>query len=490
MSGAGAQLLQFDGQAWAPSSYTAPLTGRLLDSDGPRLVELLEQHWRQPDGTLVRFDVWQKALLNHLLERYPADWPDQALAGRIRYRQAVASIARQNGKSLIGGALALYGLVQHVAAPNVIGIATTVDQANVIYNRVRFAVDKDPLLSQLLAASGTRGIRWRDGRGAYSVKPSKREGLQSVPITLGVADELHLMLREMWYSIVNGQRAQADALVAGITTAGDALSLLLKELYARGREAVVNPAADARFGFFLWEAPEGATIHTPGALEAANPALACGRLDRATVLSDVDKLPLADQQRYALNQFVDASKTWADLERWNAAPALALDEFEPSVIAATRSAGWEWVTLAAAAKHDGIVGVTTVASLRGVNRDQLIELLGRLADAYPGVTLAADGRSLSDVGKQLRDDGREVWILTQTETGHAAAGIYARMMSGTLAHDHAPTTRRQLATSKQQRRPDGSWSITAGAGQADAILATVYAAHVADVAQAGGSQLF
>ncbi|NHB85214.1 hypothetical protein G7085_12855 [Tessaracoccus sp. HDW20] len=209
-------MIQFDGQPWAPTRYTPPLGGgKLIDSDGPRLVELLEKHWTLPDGNLVRYDDPQRAWFNHLLERYPSDWPVPALRGRLRYRQAVTSEGRQNGKSLKAGGLAIYGLTQHVPAPSVVGIATSVEQANVVYRRVKFAVDHSPLLSSVLHASGTRGIRWRDERGAYAVYPSKADGLQSVPVTLGIADELHLMRREMWYSIVNGQRAQADALVAG-----------------------------------------------------------------------------------------------------------------------------------------------------------------------------------------------------------------------------------------------------------------------------------
>lgn len=482
-------MIVFDGQPWAPTRYTPPLRGELRDSDGPRLVELLENHWRLPDGNLVRYDDWQRALFNHLLERYPADWPVAALRGRLRFRQAVASMGRQNGKSLLGAGLALYGLAQHVHAPSVVGIATSVDQANVVYNRVRFAVDSDPdLLGALLVASGTRGIRWRDGRGAYSVKPAKREGLQSVPVTLGIADELHLLAREMWYSIVNGQRAQVDALVAGITTAGDDLSDLLKDLYARGDAAIEHPETDERFGFFVWEAPDGATIYDEGALEAANPALACGRLDRSTFLADIAKAPVSDQQRYGLNRFVAASKTWADLDAFDACPTVTVDA--PAVFGVVRSSSWEYVSIVAAAKVDGVVGVEVVASLRGCHRDRLLILLDRLGDHYPDAVFAMEGRNLSDVGKHLRDAGREVWILTQTETGHAAAGVYARITEGTLGHDHQPVTRRQLATSRQARRPDGTWNITAGAGQADVILAAVYAAHVADVAETGGIQLF
>ncbi|WP_277033749.1 terminase large subunit domain-containing protein, partial [Propionimicrobium lymphophilum] len=127
---------------------TEPLTENFLTA-GPRLIALLERHFRLQDGQLIRLDEWQKALINHLLECYPKDWKDARHAGRLRYRQAVVSVARQNGKSLLGAAFALWGLLQHVPGASVVGLATSVDQANVVYNRVRYAVDNDPALTRL-----------------------------------------------------------------------------------------------------------------------------------------------------------------------------------------------------------------------------------------------------------------------------------------------------------------------------------------------------
>ena len=478
-------MIQFDGQPWAPTAYTPPLRGELTDSDGPRLCELLEGHWRRETGQLVILDDWQKALFNHLLERFPLDWPVPALRGHLRWRQGVASMGRQNGKSLIGGGLGLWGLTQHVEDPSVVGVATSVDQANVVYSRVRYAVASDPLLHSLMTASGTRGIRWRDGRGGYAVKPSKAEGLQSVPVTLGLADELHLMRPEMWYSLINGQRSRAEALLVGITTAGDDSSALLKDLYARGYAAIQSPTLDQRFGFWLWEAPAGSSIHTPGALEAANPGIACGRIDRDVVLADIASSPVTDQQRYALNQFVAASRSWADLDLWDACPTTDPDgPTNPAtglVFGVDRSSGWDWVTITCAWKADGIVWTEPVASLRGVERDQLSALLEQLLAAHPDATVALDSRRLSDVGKQLRALGHTVWVLTATEAAQAAAGIYARITRGTLGHTHTPIMRRQLATSHQRRLTDGSWLIVPGPTSAEAIIATIYAAHVADL---------
>ena len=483
-------MIQFDGQPWAPTTFTPPLRGELVLSDGPRLIELMEHHWRLPTGNLVTLRDDQRATINHLLERYPLDWPVPGLRGRLRFRQAVASMGRQNGKSVIGGGIGLYGLTQHVEDPSVVGVATSVEQANVVYDRVRYAVVSDPLLTSLMIASGTRGIRWRDGRGGYQVKPNLREGLQSVPVTLGIADELHLMRPEMWYSIVNGQRSRLDALVIGITTAGDDGSHLLKDLSARGYAAIQSPHLDERFGFWLWTAPDGATIHDPGALEAANPAIAIGAIDRETVLADIAASPVTDQQRYALNQFVAASRSWADLDMWDQCPTTDPDgpTTQTVVFGVDRSSGWDWITITAAWKHDGIIHTEPVASLRGVGRDQLIELLTRLLEHHPDAAIAMDSRRLSDVGKQLRDQGREVWMLTSTEAAQAAAGIYARITRGTLAHTHTPILRRQLATSHQKRLNDGSWLVVPGPTPADAIIATFLAAHISDINDGTPSQ--
>ena len=65
MSGA-----RFAGQSWAPTAYTAPLSDSPV-SDGPRLITLLERHWRTPDGKRVVLDEWQRAGFPRAPERRP-----------------------------------------------------------------------------------------------------------------------------------------------------------------------------------------------------------------------------------------------------------------------------------------------------------------------------------------------------------------------------------------------------------------------------------
>ncbi len=84
-------------------------------------------------------------------------------------------------------------------------------------------------------------------------------------------------------------------MVFGITTAGDESSILLKDLYETGAKSVASDPSLERFGFFEWSAPEARVPESDEELleylKAANPALACGRIDSENVLSDVRAMP-------------------------------------------------------------------------------------------------------------------------------------------------------------------------------------------------------
>ena len=473
-------LERFEGQPWSPARFTAPLVPQ-FGTAGPKLAALAQRHFRTPEDGLIQLDNWQRALINHVLERYPADWPVAALRGHLRYRQVLISMARQNGKSLLGAIFALFGLLQHVLGPSVVGLATSVEQANVVYRRVRFAVDNDPSLGARLKATGTRGIMHRDGSGDYQVKPSLTEGLQSVPITLAVADELHLMRRVLWDSIVQGQRAQQAALVIGITTAGDDESDLLKHLYEVADRAIAGHRE--RFGAFIWEAPEGATIWTPGAMEAASPGIACGRIQLETARADIQDQPLPDQQRYGLNQFVVRLDPWFQIDKWLQAPhttGLDPDDLDTGlVIGVARTESWEYATLVASAKTDqGDLRTEVVATLVDPDQDELLALCNELAGNHP-VTFAMDSATLSGLGKALRRNGHEVYILTQNEVCQASAGGFAAIQQGRLGHDGHRLTIHQWQRARRAISGE-SWRISGRGQQADAVLATIVAAHVAD----------
>ena len=140
---------------WQPTRYTQPLSED-FPTDGDRLIELVELAWVSPENPKgIVLDEWQKWLLRHLLERYPDDHEDPNKAGRLRYRQVVVSLGRQNGKSVLGAILGLYGLLLHEVGPEVLSIASSVDQARIIYNRVLTEGERSDIEAYL---SGKWGI--------------------------------------------------------------------------------------------------------------------------------------------------------------------------------------------------------------------------------------------------------------------------------------------------------------------------------------------
>jgi hypothetical protein len=482
--------LRFGGQVWAPTTFPKPLSEAYV-SDGPRFIRLVHNRWRMEDGSLIVLDLWQQALLCALLERFPEDWPTARLRGRLRWRQAVVSMGRQSGKSIIGGVLALYGLTQHTSAPKVIGVASSLDQARIIYNRARFAVKSDPGLQKMLKGSGTRGIVKRDGSGGYDVKPSGDDGLQGVPITLGVFDELHLSKEAMYDSLVTAQRAQLDPLLIGLTTAGDTNSTLLKRLYTEGENAISDNDPDGRFGFWLWTAPATATLDTPGAIEAANPAIACGRIDVDVVRADEKNKPEPDWRRYTLNQMVASVSTWMPAGLWNACANGGIPQGDHSglVWTVTKTANWEHACITLSLKQGDKVFTEVVASIANPSLEQLDATCRALFDRHGGV-FVVPSRTLSTLGKLLRDSGYEVYILADTEMQQACSMAYSKISNGLLSHPSNDLLNAQMPIAKRRNVGEG-WTLagTENPLGIDSIQGLVMGLYVAERHPAAASMI-
>lgn len=423
-------------RAWPPTgSWSPPLTPD-FPSAGDRLLKLLKH---RPTPRPIVLDDWQRKLYRHILELYPKGHP---LAGTLRWRQVLVSVARQNGKSTIGADLALCGLVQLDPAPRVLGIATSREQARIVYGRTHYAVTHSPLLSSVLRPTESRGIVWRDGRGGYQVYPVKAHGVQGEPMTYGVADELHIMPQVMWDSVVHGQKSLPSAQLVGITTAGDNDSTLLKRLEAE--------AAEGRIGHFIWRAP-GDEL-TADNVAAANPAVACGRIPAERVIADIESHPTADIRRYTLNRWVDAAEPWGDFDLLDNAPVA---EPQRETIAICR--GDRYTSLA-------IGGPLSAALLW---RDEWNP------DAIAEIITAAAPRRVVAIGAATRASAHalpiELTPVGDNREGVTSVAWWQALTEGRWAHDHNPIVAAQLRTSRRKTSATG-WRLV---GDVDAINAMI-----------------
>lgn len=492
---------------WRPRRYTPTLSGTddfTTAADG-LLTLLVLIGWVTTEGPL-QLDEWQVWLLRRALETYPPDWPVEHLRGRLRYKRVVISMGRQNGKSVIGALLAFFFLTRHVRGPKVGGFASIESQAKIVYDRVRFAVDHSPQLKQQLHATKTRGISHKDGTGLYQVYPAKEDSLQGEPFSAALYDELHLGDMALWDAIELAQRSKPQAMIAGLTTAGDDDSLLLKRLYVEGEAAL--DGNDERMGFFVWESITESFDRdyqpTEADVIAANPAIACGRILLADAMADVQRMWVAKADkngvtgrdrviRYTMNRFLEGTTdAWIPASQYNSRRVIDRPDLDGvPVYTLQRTAGSEHTAIVATWNTAGRLYSELVATINGPSTDDLEKACLDLATSTPGAVFATPSSSLKQLGLKLRRHGLDVWLLGVTEMSQAVATARGVVKTGTLTHDGAPLTRLQSGWAKTRNSDAGArLSETSSVGDIDAITATIAGIFVASHRDESTGQLF
>lgn len=472
-----------------PARYTPPLSDD-FDTDGDRLIKLMQLCWITPEtDEPIELDEWQSWLLRHVLERYPADHPKYA--GKLRYRQVLISLGRQNGKTVLGGGLALDALVFHKG--DVTSIASSYDQATIIYDRVKHVIDSFGWLAKRFKkTTETRGIAKSDGTGKYKVSPAKEGALQGKPFVRVLLDEGHLAKKGIWTAATKGTTAMDDATVIMITTAGDQTSETLIELYKSAARAIEGDPSLERFGAFIWEAPTNAPLDSGSAIMAANPAVACGRVPLERVLTDIATQPENEVRRYTLNQFVSGTAaSWLPGELFKAATGKGITNPQGVVFAIDRSRNWEYATIAAANSNGDLQETELVASFVAPTEQMLYNELTRLYTTHSPRAIVMDDRQFPSLSKRLKLAGIPVWQLWTKEVSAACSVVYAMFATNTVRHNNDPllTVQTQNGITKYSGE---TWLISRekSLGEIDALMATVFALYVSSRAINTGIQVF
>lgn len=477
----------------APTRWTPPLSENFT-TDADWFLPVITRAWSIANPGF-ELDNWQVELLRRVLETYP---PGHSRAGQLRYRQVVISLARQNGKSVLGAILGIYGLIRDLASALVIGIASSAEQARIIYDRTNKLIAANPALKKRFSAlTDTRGIRAKAG-GKYEIKAAKAAALQGLAITLGVVDELHLLVADLWNALVSGTGGRDNALVVGITTAGDEDSALLIQLYEIGEKAISGDPDLTQFGFFVWEAPEARVPKTRATLikylEAANPSLAEGRIPVENVLADIAGLAESEIIRYRLNRFVSATTVFIGADMWMRC-ARGLDESFPTqlrpVISIDRTPDWGYATISATVRDEkGLTWTEVVASIVKPTLEQLVAVCVELAKHSPA-TFIMDGYSLKDLAIELKKRGLPVTVATQGDVINGSALTFAKVIQKKLRHASDPllsiqmprTVRKNVGENFRISRKDSSVEI-------DAVMSVVLGVHGAETKSDTPIQVF
>jgi len=182
-------------------------------------IEFVENFCKHSKGKMggkpFILELWQKALVAATFGFV------HKIDGTRKYRELILIVARKNGKSALGSAIALYMQVADgEPGPEVVSAATKKDQAKIIWLEAKRMVKKSPALRKRIKTLVAELIsEFNDG----SFKPlsSDSNTLDGLNVHCALIDELHAIEDKNLYDvIVDGMSAREQPLTVITTTAG------------------------------------------------------------------------------------------------------------------------------------------------------------------------------------------------------------------------------------------------------------------------------
>ncbi|HEU4542570.1 MAG TPA: terminase large subunit [Jiangellaceae bacterium] len=305
---------------WPPRWLTPVPAADVERGDGKRFVDFTQLVCRVDKdsvaakaGTLLVMRPWQQLLLGHLLAKRPD--------GRLRHREALIGIARKNGKSGIGAALGLGGLVLGPQGGEVYSCAADKDQARIVFNTARKMVKLDPELSEMLKVY--RDVIECEQTGSiYKVLSAEAYTKEGLNPHLVIFDEVHAQPdRGLWDVMALAMGAREEPLMVGITTAGvrtdtTGQDSLCYTLYQYGQRVANGEVDDPTFFMAWWEPARADADHRdPDTWRQANPGID-DLLSTEDLASKLLRTPENEYRTKRCNQWVSTQQAWFPTGLW------------------------------------------------------------------------------------------------------------------------------------------------------------------------------
>lgn len=188
-------------------------------SKAEHVINFIEKYCKHSKGVLggrpFLLELWQKAMLSALFGFV------HKIDNTRKYRELLFMVARKNGKSVLGSAIALYMLMADGEnGPEIVSAATKKDQAKIIWLEAKKMVKKSPVLSKRIRP--LVGELICDGNdGSFKPLSSESSTLDGLNVHCSFIDELHAIeYMNLYDVIVDGMIAREQPLSIITTTAG------------------------------------------------------------------------------------------------------------------------------------------------------------------------------------------------------------------------------------------------------------------------------
>ncbi len=193
-------------------------------------IAFIEKYCKHSKGKLggrpFLLELWQKALVSALfgfVSRFD---------GTRKFREIILMVARKNGKSALGSAIALYMLLADGEnGPEIVSAATKREQAKIIWLESKRMVKKSPVLSRRCRCL-VGEIDCDGNDGVFKPLSSESGTLDGLNVHCSLIDELHAIEDCNLYDvIVDGMSAREQPLSIIVTTAGTVRESIFDQKY-------------------------------------------------------------------------------------------------------------------------------------------------------------------------------------------------------------------------------------------------------------------
>ena len=307
-------------RGWPPPLLVKTTPTERAHGSGDEAIEFIETFCRVTKDSIgggvgehLELRAWQKQMLRAILSRR-AD-------GKYRFRQALVGMARKNAKSTLLSGLALWNLVTGPQGGEVYAVASTKDQARIVFSGVKRMVEMDPDLSDLLTLYRD-SIEMPSTGSSFKVLAADAPSLEGLNPSFVIMDEVHAMPnRELWDVLALASGARPEPMMVGITTAGvrtDALGRdsLAYSMYNYGKRLINGEQKDDSF-FMAWYQPKkvDCPIDSLAAARQANPGLD-DLVSYEEFKASMLRTPEAEFRTKRLNMWVASNNPWLAEGTW------------------------------------------------------------------------------------------------------------------------------------------------------------------------------
>lgn len=295
-----------------PGAWKTDPSWRRMHSRAERAIRFIETYCRPAKGTghytrgadgsitgePLKLAPFQKAFLR------------KALGSGVDI--GVLMTPRGNGKSSLGGALAVWALFDDdsTGSPQIPVIHMTVAMAiKSCYGVAVSMIRGEPELERrCLIYTGVSTPRVFVPYNGGELFPMSNEvgGLQGLDPSLAIVDEIGFQPVESWDSLRMGAGKRERSTIIGVGTPGFDRENALFHL----RKAVDDGAKLPGFYLREYAAPEGCAIDDRKAWRIANPAIKAGFLRESALETDIGITPEAHFRIFRLAQWVEGTDAW------------------------------------------------------------------------------------------------------------------------------------------------------------------------------------